>query len=43
MSFFQKLKEAFKKKSVVQKDKYVTGLDKSRRNFVDRLAELKAR
>lgn len=43
MGFFKKLKEAFKKKSVVQEDKYVTGLDKSRKNFVDRLAELKAR
>ena len=45
MGFFAKLKEKlFNKKANIEKqDKYVSGLDKSRRNFVDKLAELKAR
>lgn len=45
MGFFAKLKEKLfnKKTKEVVKDKYVSGLDKSRKNFVDKLAELKAR
>ena len=45
MGFFAKLKEKlFNKKANTEKqDKYVSGLDKSRKNFVDKLAELKAR
>lgn len=45
MGFFTKLKEKlFKKNTNSQtQDKYVSGLDKSRKNFVDKLAELKAR
>lgn len=43
MGFFQKLKNIFKKNDVEVKEKYVTGLDKSRKNFVDKLAELKNR
>lgn len=48
MGFFTKLKEKLfhKNTSVVEKEKqekYVSGLDKSRKNFVDKLAELKAR
>ena len=45
MGFFAKLKEKlFSKKTKVEvQNKYVSGLDKSRKNFVDKLAELKAR
>lgn len=45
MGFFAKLKEKLfvKKENKVAQDKYVSGLDKSRKNFVDKLAELKAR
>ena len=45
MGFFAKLKDKlFSKKTKVEtQQKYVTGLDKSRKNFVDKLAELKAR
>ena len=45
MGFFAKLKEKLFNKKVKDevKSKYVSGLDKSRKNFVDKLAELKAR
>lgn len=45
MGFFTKLKEKLFSKKVKEevKSKYVSGLDKSRKNFVDKLAELKAR
>ena len=45
MGFFAKLKDKLFKKKVKEevKSKYVSGLDKSRKNFVDKLAELKAR
>ena len=48
MGFLSKLKEKlFKKTKTVKEqevqDKYVSGLDKSRKNFVDKLAQLKAR
>lgn len=45
MGFFAKLKEKlFNKKSKQEtQSKYVSGLDKSRKNFVDKLAELKTR
>ena len=45
MGFFAKLKEKLftKKTKETVKNKYVSGLDKSRKNFVDKLAELKAR
>ncbi len=48
MGFLSKLKEKlFKKNKTVKEqevqDKYVSGLDKSRKNFVDKLAQLKAR
>ena len=45
MGFFTKLKEKLFNKKVKEevKSKYVSGLDKSRKNFVDKLAELKAR
>ena len=45
MGFFTKLKEKLFSKKVKDevKSKYVSGLDKSRKNFVDKLAELKAR
>lgn len=45
MGFFAKLKDKlFNKKSKQEtQDKYVSGLDKSRKNFVDKLAELKSR
>lgn len=45
MGFFAKLKDKLFKKKVKEevKTKYVSGLDKSRKNFVDKLAELKAR
>lgn len=45
MGFFAKLKEKLfnKKQNAEKQDKYVSGLDKSRKNFVDKLAELKAR
>ena len=44
MGFFAKLKDKLFKKKVKEevKTKYVSGLDKSRKNFVDKLAELKA-
>ena len=45
MGFLSKLKEKlFKKTKTVKEqevqDKYVSGLDKSRKNFVDKLAQL---
>lgn len=45
MGFFAKLKEKIftKKENKVAQEKYVSGLDKSRKNFVDKLAELKVR
>lgn len=45
MGFFAKLKDKlFSKKTKVEtQQKYVSGLDKSRKNFVDKLVELKAR
>ncbi len=48
MGFFAKLKEKLFHKNSNNKEKevqnkYVSGLDKSRKNFVDKLAELKAR
>ena len=48
MGFFAKLKEKLFHKNNTAKEKetqnkYVSGLDKSRKNFVDKLAELKAR
>ena len=45
MGFFAKLKDKLFNKKVKEevKSKYVSGLDKSRKNFVDKLAELKAR
>ena len=45
MGFFAKLKDKLFNKKVKEevKTKYVSGLDKSRKNFVDKLAELKAR
>ena len=48
MGFFTKLKEKLFHKTTTTKEKeaqnkYVSGLDKSRKNFVDKLAELKAR
>ncbi len=48
MGFFTKLKEKLFHKNTTAKskevqDKYVSGLDKSRKNFVDKLAELKTR
>ena len=45
MGFFAKLKEKLfhKQAKVETQNKYVSGLDKSRKNFVDKLAELKAR
>lgn len=48
MGFFAKLKEKLFHKNTTNKEKevqnkYVSGLDKSRKNFVDKLAELKAR
>ena len=45
MGFFAKLKDKLFIKKVKEevKSKYVSGLDKSRKNFVDKLAELKAR
>lgn len=43
MGLFSYLKEKILGKSTKQKDKYVVGLDKSRRNFADRLKGLTAR
>ena len=46
MGFFDKLKEKLfnkKKNGTDISTKYVSGLDKSRKNFVDKLAELKAK
>ena len=45
MGFFAKLKDKLfhKQGKVETQNKYVSGLDKSRKNFVDKLAELKAR
>ncbi|MBQ8207026.1 MAG: signal recognition particle-docking protein FtsY [Bacilli bacterium] len=48
MGFFAKLKEKLFHKNTTNKEKevqnkYVSGLDKSRKNFVDKLAELKAK
>ena len=48
MGFFTKLKEKIFNKNKTEKqkevqNKYISGLDKSRKNFVDKLAELKSR
>ena len=43
MGLFKILKEKMFGKSVTQKEKYVAGLDKSKRNFSDRLKALSAR
>lgn len=43
MGLFSYLKKKILGKSTKQKDKYVVGLDKSRRNFADRLKSLSAR
>lgn len=43
MGLFQFLKEKIVGKSTAQKEKYVTGLDKSRKNFSSRLKALSAR
>lgn len=46
MGFFAKLKEKIfhkKEKQPEQAEKYVSGLDKSRKNFVDKLQELRTR
>ncbi len=43
MGLFKLLKEKIVGKSTVQKDKYVAGLDKSRRNFSSRLKALASR
>lgn len=43
MGLFSYLKEKILGKSTKQKDKYVVGLDKSRKNFADRLKSLSAR
>ncbi len=43
MGLFSYLKNKILGKSTKQKDKYVVGLDKSRRNFADRLKSLSAR
>lgn len=48
MGFFTKLKEKLFHKNTTEnskeiQNKYVSGLDKSRKNFVDKLAELKSR
>ena len=43
MGLFQFLKEKILGKSTTQKDKYVTGLDKSRKNFTSKLKALSSR
>ena len=43
MGLFQILKEKILGKSIAQKDKYVTGLDKSRKNFTSKLKALSSR
>ena len=43
MSFLAKIKEKLIGKSIKQKEKYVVGLDKSRRTFEDKLNSLAAR
>lgn len=43
MGLFKFLKEKIAGKSTAQKDKYVTGLDKSRKNFSSKLKALQAR
>lgn len=43
MGLFKFLKEKIKGKSAVQKDKYVAGLDKSRKNFSSKLKSLSKR
>lgn len=43
MGLFKFLKEKIMGKSTAQKDKYVTGLDKSRKNFTSKLKSLSAR
>ncbi len=43
MGLFKKIKEALSKKSSTKQEKYVSGLDKSRKNFVDKLAQLKSK
>lgn len=43
MGLFKFLKEKIAGKSVAQKEKYVTGLDKSRKNFSSKLKSLSAR
>ena len=40
MGLFKFLKEKIAGKSTAQKDKYVTGLDKSRKNFSSKLNKL---
>lgn len=43
MELFKKIKEVFSKKNTPKQEKYVSGLDKSRKNFVDKLAQLKTK
>ena len=43
MGLFKKTKEALSKKSSTKQEKYVSGLDKSRKNFVDKLAQLQSK
>lgn len=43
MGFFNKLRSVFSGKSNKQKEKYVAGLEKSRKNFGDKLKQLAAR
>ena len=43
MGLFKKIKEALAKRKTTQQEKYVSGLDKSRKNFVDKLARLKGK
>ncbi|CCZ84736.1 signal recognition particle receptor FtsY [Firmicutes bacterium CAG:631] len=43
MGLFKKIKEALSKKSSTKQEKYVSGLDKSRKNFVDKLAQLQSK
>ena len=43
MGLFKKIKEAIFGKSNKQKEKYVAGMQKSRKNFANRLKELTSR
>ncbi len=43
VGLFKKIKEALSKKSSTKQEKYVSGLDKSRKNFVDKLAQLQSK